>query len=104
MQLFARLYDSIDSTTSTNGTDGTWTSVGTATVPTAAPQIGINAARHSADLDASESGGAAIYNTAQPVQALANMESMTLDAVYILKDFHRHLEDPVVVRRLRNVG
>jgi ATP-dependent 26S proteasome regulatory subunit len=75
-----------------------------ATVPTAAPQIGINAARHSADLDASESGGAAIYNTAQPVQALANMESMTLDAVYILKDFHRHLEDPVVVRRLRNVG
>ena len=73
-------------------------------VPAAAPQMRINAARHGADLDASESGKAAIYNTAEPVQALANMESMTLDAVYILKDFHRHLEDPVVVRRLRNVG
>jgi len=73
-------------------------------VPAAAPQMRINAVRHGADLDASESGKAAIYNTAEPVQALANMESMTLDAVYILKDFHRHLEDPVVVRRLRNVG
>jgi hypothetical protein len=73
-------------------------------VPAAAPQMRINAARRGADLDASESGKAAIYNTAEPVQALANMESMTLDAVYILKDFHRHLEDPVVLRRLRNVG
>ncbi len=32
------------------------------------------------------------------------MESMTVEAVFILKDFHRHLEDPVVVRRLRDVG
>jgi hypothetical protein len=46
----------------------------------------------------------AIYNTREPVQALANMESMTVEAVFILKDFHRHLEDPVVVRRLRDVG
>jgi ATP-dependent 26S proteasome regulatory subunit len=45
-----------------------------------------------------------IYNTREPVQALANMESMTIEAVFILKDFHRHMDDPVVVRRLRDVG
>lgn len=54
-------------------------------------------------------GGAAgasgsIYNTREPAQALANMESMTVEAVFILKDFHRHMDDPVVVRRLRDVG
>jgi SpoVK/Ycf46/Vps4 family AAA+-type ATPase len=48
--------------------------------------------------------GTAIYNTREPVQALANMESMTVEAVFILKDFHRHMDDPVVVRRLRDVG
>ena len=46
----------------------------------------------------------AIYNTTDPVQALANMESMTVEAVFILKDFHRHMDNPVVVRRLRDVG
>src|SRR6202790_1364960 len=45
-----------------------------------------------------------IYNTREPVQALANMESMTVEAVFILKDFHRHMDDPVVGRRLRDVG
>jgi ATPase family associated with various cellular activities (AAA) len=45
-----------------------------------------------------------IYNTREPVQVLANMESMTIEAVFILKDFHRHLDDPVVIRRLRDVG
>src|SRR5215471_15509640 len=30
-----------------------------------------------------------VYNTFQPVQALANMESTTLEAVFVLKDFHR---------------
>jgi len=48
--------------------------------------------------------GGSIYNTREPVQALANMESMTVEAVFILKDFHRHIDDPVVVRRLRDVG
>ncbi len=50
------------------------------------------------------SSGGSIYNTREPVQALANMESMTVEAVFILKDFHRHMDDPVVVRRLRDVG
>ncbi len=53
---------------------------------------------------AAAAAGGSIYNTHEPVQALANMESMTIEAVFILKDFHRHMEDPVVVRRLRDVG
>jgi hypothetical protein len=48
--------------------------------------------------------GNTIYNTREPVQALANMEAMTVEAVFILKDFHRHMDDPIVVRRLRDVG
>jgi SpoVK/Ycf46/Vps4 family AAA+-type ATPase len=48
--------------------------------------------------------GTAIYNTREPVQALANMESVTVEAVFILKDFHRHMDDPIVIRRLRDVG
>ncbi|MGC1449712.1 MAG: AAA family ATPase [Candidatus Sulfotelmatobacter sp.] len=54
--------------------------------------------------DSAVAAGTAIYNTREPVQALANMESMTVEAVFILKDFHRHMDDPVVVRRLRDVG
>jgi ATP-dependent 26S proteasome regulatory subunit len=53
---------------------------------------------------ATAAAGGSIYNTREPVQALANMESMTVEAVFILKDFHRHMDDPVVVRRLRDVG
>jgi len=45
-----------------------------------------------------------MYNTADPVQALANLESMTIEAAFILKDFHRHMDNPVIVRRLRDVG
>jgi hypothetical protein len=53
---------------------------------------------------ATSSAPTAMYNTADPVQALANMESMTVEAVFVRKDFHRHLDNPVVVRRLRDVG
>jgi ATP-dependent 26S proteasome regulatory subunit len=45
-----------------------------------------------------------IYNTKEPAQVLAHMVSMSIEAVFILKDFHRHLEDAVVVRRLRDVA
>src|SRR5579862_5760635 len=53
---------------------------------------------------ATAASGGSIYNTREPVQALANMESMTVEAVFVLKDFHRHVDDPVVIRRLRDVG
>jgi len=54
--------------------------------------------------DSAASPRSAIYNTADPVQALANLETMTIEAVFVLKDFHRHMDNPVVVRRLRDVG
>ena len=73
-------------------------------VPAAPLQMRINAARQAADPGAPESSKAAIYNTLDPVQALATMETMTLEAAFVLKDFHRHMESPVVVRRLRDVG
>src|SRR6185369_11938908 len=44
------------------------------------------------------------YNSRDPAQMLANLEGLTIEAAFILKDFHRHMEDPVVVRRLRDVG
>lgn len=46
----------------------------------------------------------ALYNSRDPAQMLGNLEGITLEAVFILKDFHRHMDDPVVVRRLRDVG
>ena len=70
----------------------------------AALQARINGARRAADPDAPDSRPAAIYHTQDPVQALANLETITLEAVFVLKDFHRHMEDAVVVRRLRDVG
>ncbi len=59
---------------------------------------------HTGSLDASAAPKTAVYNTTDPVQALANMESMTVEAVFILKDFHRHMESPIIIRRLRDVG
>jgi len=73
-------------------------------IPAAGLQMRINARRHAADANAPESSQAAIYNTQDPVQVLANLESMTVEAVFVLKDFHRHMDSPVVVRRLRDVG
>lgn len=46
----------------------------------------------------------AIYNSREPAQVLGNLEAISIDAAFVLKDFHRHMEDPVVVRRLRDVG
>jgi SpoVK/Ycf46/Vps4 family AAA+-type ATPase len=46
----------------------------------------------------------AIYNSRDASQALSNLEAISTEAVFILKDFHRHMADPVVVRKLRDVG
>src|SRR5262249_56586461 len=46
----------------------------------------------------------AIVNTREPAQVLAHLETMTIDAAFVLKDFHRHVDDPVVIRRLRDVA
>src|SRR5579862_9148338 len=54
--------------------------------------------------DPHDAGAQALYNSKDPSQALSNLEAMSLEAAFVLKDFHRHMEDPVVVRRLRDVG
>src|SRR5882724_6689874 len=54
--------------------------------------------------DPNDVGAQALYNSKEPAQALSNLEAMSLEAAFVLKDFHRHMEDPVVVRRLRDVG
>src|SRR5438477_12040092 len=46
----------------------------------------------------------ALYDSRDPAKMLANLEGITIEAAFILKDLHRHMEDPVVVRRLRDVG
>src|ERR1700731_25822 len=46
----------------------------------------------------------AIYNSQEPAQMLANLEGISLEAAFILKDLHRHMDEPVVVRRVRDVG
>ena len=50
------------------------------------------------------SGAQGLYNSKEPAQALSNLEAMSVEAAFVLKDFHRHMDDPVVVRRLRDVG
>src|ERR1700756_3672388 len=54
--------------------------------------------------DSGDMGTQAIYNSREPAQALGILEAMSLEAAFILKDFHRHMDDPVVVRRQRDVG
>jgi SpoVK/Ycf46/Vps4 family AAA+-type ATPase len=64
------------------------------------PEIGFSANSPGHD----QSGAQALYNSKEPAQALSNLEAMSLEAAFVLKDFHRHMDDPVVVRRLRDVG
>ncbi|MGA8151033.1 MAG: AAA family ATPase [Terriglobales bacterium] len=54
--------------------------------------------------DATDVATQAIYNSREPAQVLGVMEGISLEAAFILKDSHRHMEDPVVVRCLRDVG
>jgi AAA+ superfamily predicted ATPase len=48
--------------------------------------------------------GPPILNTTTAAGVLAHIETMTMDAVFVLKDFHRHVDDAVVVRSLRNLA
>jgi len=46
----------------------------------------------------------AIYNSQEPAQMLGNLEGISVGAAFILKDLQRHMDEPVVIRRLRDVG
>ena len=51
-----------------------------------------------------EQNAKALYNSREPAAMLGNLEGISVEAAFVLKDLHRHMEDPVVVRRLRDVG
>ena len=57
-----------------------------------------------AGMDGIEQNAKALYNSREPAQMLGNLEGISIEATFILKDLHRHMDDPVVVRRLRDVG
>jgi ATP-dependent 26S proteasome regulatory subunit len=49
-------------------------------------------------------GGAAIYNTDQPEQALADIPLIQGDAIFLLKDFARYCDNDKISRRLRDLA
>ncbi len=51
----------------------------------------------------SRAGGAPIYNTQQPEQVLAQIGGVEGDALFLLKDFHKYLEQDVIVRKVRDL-
>jgi len=48
-------------------------------------------------------GGAAIYNTQEPAQALAAVSTISGEGLFLLKDFHKYLDQDVIVRKLRDL-
>jgi ATP-dependent 26S proteasome regulatory subunit len=48
--------------------------------------------------------GAAIYNTEQPEQALANISLIQGDGIFLLKDFARYCDNDRICRRLRDLA
>jgi SpoVK/Ycf46/Vps4 family AAA+-type ATPase len=45
-----------------------------------------------------------IYHTRDAAEMLAHLQTLTVEAVFVLKDLHRHIDSAVVVRRLRQVA
>jgi hypothetical protein len=48
-------------------------------------------------------GGAPIYNTQEPAQALASVSTLSGEGLFLLKDFHKYLDQDVIVRKLRDL-
>jgi ATP-dependent 26S proteasome regulatory subunit len=67
-------------------------------------EAGIGAAGGYVPTEAIEQNAKALYNSREPAQMLSNLEGISIEAAFILKDLHRHMDDPVVIRRLRDVG
>jgi AAA+ superfamily predicted ATPase len=49
-------------------------------------------------------GGAALYNSDQPEQALANIGTVQGDGIFLLKDFARYCDNDRISRRLRDLA
>jgi hypothetical protein len=48
-------------------------------------------------------GGEPIYNTQEPAQALATISGLASDGLFLLKDFHKYVDQDVIVRKLRDL-
>ncbi len=48
-------------------------------------------------------GGAPIYNTQEPAQALSTVTTLAGEGLFLLKDFHKYLDQDVIVRKLRDL-
>lgn len=51
----------------------------------------------------SRAGGAPLYNSEQPEQALTNIATVQGDAIFLLKDFGRYCDNDRISRRLRDL-
>jgi AAA+ superfamily predicted ATPase len=51
-----------------------------------------------------KAGGAALYNSEQPEQALANIAAIQGDGIFVLKDFARYCDNDRISRRLRDLA
>src|SRR5919201_6769004 len=45
-----------------------------------------------------------VNNTQPAAGLLAHLRTLTIEGGFVLKDFHRHMDDTVVIRRLREVA
>ncbi|MEO5936586.1 MAG: AAA family ATPase [Terriglobales bacterium] len=45
-----------------------------------------------------------VYNTKEAAQVLQHLELVNLEGVFVMKDMHRHMESPIVLRLIREVA
>ena len=69
-----------------------------------ATELGVPLFEWSVTAGLSKYHGAAIYNTEQPEQALANIPLIQGDAIFVLKDFARYCDNDRICRRLRDLA
>ena len=69
-----------------------------------ATELGVPLFAWSVTTGLSKYHGAAIYNTEEPEQALANIALIQGDGIFLLKDFARYCENDRICRRLRELA
>jgi ATP-dependent 26S proteasome regulatory subunit len=69
-----------------------------------AAELGVQLYEWSVTAGLAKYRGAAIYNTEQPEQALANIPLIQGDAIFLLKDFARYCDNDRICRRLRDLA
>ena len=55
-------------------------------------------------LGLARAGGSPIYNTQEPGQVLAQIAGIQGDGLFLLMDFHKYLEQDVIIRKLRDLA